>query len=180
METAFLVCAILGGTILIAQILLGLVGFGHDVDVDTDADADAGDHGDGFLGLLSVRAVSSAILFFGLGGRTAMYYGMEGPAALGIALLAGAGALYAVAMIMKSLAGLKADGTARVERAVGLAATVYLRIPGARTGQGKVHLMLQNRTVEYQAMTAGSELPTGAQVKVVAVVNSDTVEVEAA
>jgi hypothetical protein len=39
--------------------------------------------------------------------------------------------------------------------------------------------MLQNRTVEYQAMTAGSELPTGAQVKIVAVVNSDTVEVEA-
>ena len=178
METAFLACAALGGTILIGQILLGLVGFG--VDVDADTDADAGDHGDAFLGLLSVRTVSAALLFFGLGGRTALYYGLEEPAALGIAVLAGAGSLYAVAMIMKSLAGLKADGTTRVERAVGLAATVYLRIPGARAGQGKIHLMLQNRTVEYQAVTAGAELPTGAQVKVVAVVNSDTVEVEAA
>jgi hypothetical protein len=179
METAFLVCAILGGSILIGQILLGLVGFGHDLDVDTDADADVGDHGDTFLGLLSIRTVSAALLFFGLGGRTALYYGLEEPAALGLALLAGAGALYSVAMIMKSLAGLKADGTARVERAVGLAATVYLRIPGAKAGQGKITLMLQNRTVEYQAVTAGGELPTGAQVKVVAVVNSDTVEVEA-
>ena len=57
---------------------------------------------------------------------------------------------------------------------------MYLRIPGAKAGAGKVHLMLQNRTVEYQAVTAGAELPTGAPVKVVAVVNSDTVEVEAA
>ena len=40
--------------------------------------------------------------------------------------------------------------------------------------------MLQNRTVEYQAITSGDELATGRPIKVVAVVNSDTVEVEAA
>jgi hypothetical protein len=185
METAFLVCAILGGTFLICQVVAGLVGFGLDTDADTDTDVDSdadsgGDHGDGFLGMLTVRTISAAILFFGLGGMTALYYEAEGPAVFGLALLAGAAAFYGVAMIMKSLAALKADGTARVERSVGLAATVYLRIPAGRVGQGKVHLMLQNRTVEYQAVTAGAELPTGAQVKVVAVVNSDTVEVEAA
>jgi hypothetical protein len=176
METAFVICAILGGAVLVGQIVLGLVGFGFDV----DGDLDAVEHGDGFFGLLSIRAVSSAVLFFGLGGRTALYYELEEPAALGLAVLAGAAALYAVAMIMKALAGLKADGTARVERAVGLPATVYLRIPAARSGQGKIQLLLQNRTVEFRAMTAGDELATGAQVKVVAVVNSDTVEVEAA
>ena len=178
METAFLTCAILGGTILVCQVLIGLVGFEFHLDTD-GGDLDA-DHGDGFLGVLSIRAISSAFLFFGLGGLTALYYGMEEQAALGLALLAGAGALYAVAMIMKSLAGLKADGTARIERTVGLAATVYLRIPAEKSGAGKIHMKLQNRTVEYQALTAGPELPTGAQVKVVGVVNSDTVEVEAA
>lgn len=179
METAFLVCAILGGTLLICQILVGLVGHGLEHDMDADHDHGA-DHGNGFLGLLSIRAICAAILFFGLGGLTALYYRVEEPMAFGVAFLAGAAALYGVAMIMKSLAQLKSDGTVRVERSIGLAGTVYLRIPAGKSGQGKVHVMQQSRTVEYQAMTAGAELPTGAQVKVVAVVNSDTVEVEAA
>ena len=68
---------------------------------------------------------------------------------------------------------------ARIDRAVGCTGTVYLRVPGAKGGAGKVHLALQNRTVEYQAVTAGEEIPTGKPVKVVAVVNADTVEVEA-
>jgi hypothetical protein len=153
METAFLVCAIIGGTILICQVVAGLVGFGFDIDTDGIEHAD-GDHGDGFMHLLSVRAISSAIMFFGLGGLTALYYGMEDMPAFGIAIGAGAASLYAVAMIMKSLANLKSDGTARVERSIGLAATVYLRIPAARSGAGKIQMMLQNRTVEYKAMTA--------------------------
>jgi len=184
MDTAFLVCAILGGTVLVLQTAAGFLGFGadHDLDSDTDAqfDSDHGaDHGNGFLGLLSVRTVTAALLFFGLGGLTALYYGATEPAAFATAFAAGAAALYAVATIMKSLAGLQADGTVRVERAVGCAGTVYLRVPGGKAGPGKVHLMLQNRTVEYQAVTPGSELPTGTPIKVVAVLGPDTVEVEA-
>lgn len=185
METAFLVCAVLGGTVLACQLVAGLFGLGADHDLDTDANFDAGgsfdaDHGNEFLGLLTVRTVTAAVLFFGLGGRTALYYGAPEPAAFGLALGAGAAALYVVATIMKSLARLQADGTARVERAVGCAGTVYLRVPGGKAGPGKVHLTLQNRTVECQAVTPGSELPTGTPVKVVAVLGPDTVEVEAA
>jgi len=181
METAFLVCAILGGTLLLCQMLAGLVGVGTDHDVDHDLGHDA-DHSDAntFLGMLSVRAVISALLFFGIGGLSARSYGADEPTAFGIALVAGLLALYAIATIMKSLAGLKADGTVRMERSVGRSGTVYLRIPAARAGSGKIHLMLQNRTVEYQALTAGAELPTGTPIKVLAVINSDTVEVEAA
>lgn len=181
METVFLVCAAAGGTILICQMVAGLFGFGGDHDTDTDHDTTHdGQHGNWFLGMLSVRSIAAALMFFGLGGMTAFYYGAEEPAAFGVALGSGAAALYAVVMIMKSVAGLKHDGTARVERSVGRTGTVYLRVPGARAGSGKIHLMLQNRTVEYQAVTAGTELPTGTPIKVVAVVNPDTVEVEAA
>jgi len=185
METVFLVCALLGGTIAVCQLAMGLLGFGveHDTDTDTDHDfgADHGDsgHGNWFFGMLSVRSATAALLFFGLGGMTALSYGATEPAAFGIALGSGVLALYTVAMVMRSLSKLKADGTARIERAVGHAGTVYLRIPASKTGPGKIHLMLQNRTVEYQAVTAGDELPTGASVKVIAVVSSDTVEVEA-
>lgn len=185
MDTVFLVCAILGATLLACEIVAGMLGFGHDHDMDTggDADADHGDghgHGNSLFGMLTVRTVTAAVLFFGLGGLTARYYGLEETSAFGLALGAGALALYLVATAMRGLKGLKSDGTARIDRAVGTTGTVYLRVPGARGGSGKVHLMLQNRTVECLAVTAGDELPTGRPIKVVAVVNSDTVEVEAA
>ncbi len=172
-----MVCTILGGTLVVCLLAAGMFGFGGDH--DTDHDHDAG-HGNVFFGMLSVRAMTSALLFFGLGGMTARYYNADELAAFGIAVGSGVLTLYLVALAMKSLKQLKADGTARVERAVGCTGTVYLRIPGARAGAGKVQLMLQNRTVEYQAMTAGEELTTGRPIKVVAIINSDTVEVEAA
>jgi len=183
METVFIVCAILGGTFVICQVVAGLFGFGTESDSDFDADHEMGtdvDHGNVFLGMLSVRAITAALLFFGLAGMTALQYGAEELTAFLIAVGAGIGTIYAVGMMMKVIAQLKHDGTARVERSLGRTGTVYLRVPAARTGTGKVHLMLQNRTVEYQAVTVGTELPTGAPVRVVAVVNSDTVEVEAA
>ncbi len=178
MERVFLVCAAAGGTFLVCQILAGLIGFGGDHDTDTDSDSDS--DGSWFLGMLTVRAVTAAFLFFGIGGMIALQYEAEELSAFGIAVGSGLVALYLVALLMKSLAGLKSDGTARVDRAVGRTGTVYLRIPGGKAGPGKVQLMLQNRTVEYQAVTAGGELPTGTPIKVVAVVNADTVEVEAA
>ncbi|HEY1191244.1 MAG TPA: NfeD family protein [Gemmata sp.] len=185
METVFLVCAITGGTLVVCLLFAGMFGFAseHDVDHDTDADTDADHdsdtgHGNLLFGMLSVRTLTSALLFFGLGGMTARYYGASDVAAFGIAFGSGAAVFYLVALAMRAIKQLKSDGTVRVARAVGSTGTVYLRIPGARTGSGKVHLALQNRTVEYQAVTAGGELPTGLPVKVVAIVNSDTVEVE--
>jgi hypothetical protein len=187
MDTAFLICAALGATLLVCEVVAGMLGFGHDHDTDTDTGGDAdGDHGDGhghgngLFGMLSVRTATAAALFFGLGGLTARYYGAEEWQAFAAAAGAGALAFYLVAAVMRSLKGLKSDGTARIDRAVGHTGTVYLRVPGGRGGAGKVHLMLQNRTVEYQAITSGDELPTGRPIKVVAVVNADTVEVEPA
>jgi hypothetical protein len=194
METMFLVCAALGGTVLVIQLVLALMGIGADHDLDDGGGADVhvdgsdGDAHDGggahggnwFLGVLTFKTAIAALTFFGIGGKIAMNSGADDWAAVGIAIACGAAALYLVGMLMRSLHKMKSDGTARIERAVGHPATVYLRIPGSRAGAGKVHLNLQNRTVEYQAVTPGAELPTGAQVKVIAVVNADTVEVELA
>jgi hypothetical protein len=184
MDTAFLICAILGATLLVCELAAGMLGFGgHDADFDHDTDHDA-DHGEGhgnwLFGVLTVRTATAAVLFFGLGGLSALYYGLSDAGAFGIALGCGALALYLVAAAMRGLKRLRADGTVRIDRAVGCLGTVYLRVPGARAGAGKVHLNLQNRTVEYLAVTAGDEIPTGKPVQVVGVVGPDTVEVAAA
>ena len=61
--------------------------------------------------------------------------------------------------------------------AVGTTGTVYLSIPGHRTGSGKVHITVQNRLVEVQAVTAEDALPTGSPILVVDVQGNDTVVV---
>jgi membrane protein implicated in regulation of membrane protease activity len=197
MQTVFLVCAIVGGTLMLCQFVLGLLGVGHhDVgghDLPTDVDHDVGhepgheadhdhDHGHStwFTGVLTVRSVVTALTFFGLAGMAATSGGLEAPPALGVAFAAGVAALAAVAWIMRSLGRLRADGTLRIDRAVGQTGTVYLSVPAGRAGAGKVHLKLQNRIVEYQAVTANEELPTGSRVVVVSVSAPGTVEVAAA
>jgi hypothetical protein len=62
-------------------------------------------------------------------------------------------------------------------RTVGQCGTVYLPIPGQKSGRGKVQINLQNRTMEYPAVTAQDSLPTGSKVVVVGVIGSDTIEV---
>ena len=70
-----------------------------------------------------------------------------------------------------------ADQGKRVQRALGKNATVYLRIPGQKSGAGKVTVDVNGREVEYEAMTTGPEIATGARVQVVGVLGPDTLEV---
>jgi hypothetical protein len=209
METIFLICAIVGGTLLVCQFVLGLLGFGHhevggghdfQADAPHDFGHDAGhdaahahdsdqahdhDHSHAYTawltGVLTFRAIVAALTFFGLAGMAAITSGLEPQpqVSLLIASAAGLGALFLVAFVMRMLARLRSEGTVRIERAVGATGTVYLSIPGHRTGMGKVQLKLQNRIVEYQAITALDELPTGSLVVVVAVTGPGTVEVAA-
>ena len=181
-QTIYLFCAIGGGTLLVCQFLLGLLGMGHHDagghDLHHDAHTGDHDHGSWFVGVLSFRSLVAGVTAFGLAGMTAtVNIGLEPLPAFALALAGGVGVLYLVAYLMRMLHRLKSDGTARIERAVGQPATVYLTIPAAKAGVGKVTLSLQNRTVEYQAMTPHQQLPTGAKVVVTGVLGPDTVEV---
>jgi membrane protein implicated in regulation of membrane protease activity len=184
-ETLFLVCAGVGATILLLQVLAGALGIGGDHadpghhEFGTghgDADHDGGD-GNWFLGLLTFRAVCAAVAFFGLAGLSARYYALPETAQLATAALGGFAALYLVATLMKLLYRMKADGGVRINHAVGKTGTVYLRVPGHNAGPGKVTVSVQNRTVELEAFTAATELPTGTPVRVVAVRGPSSVEV---
>jgi membrane protein implicated in regulation of membrane protease activity len=182
MDSLYLVAAGLGGAVIVCQFLLSAAGVGHDHDAggdhDTDHDADKG-HGNVFLGLLTVRSAAAGVAFFGLGGLTARYFGQEPLPAFSAAAFGGFAALYAVAALMKAMRSLRHDGTARIETAVGRTGTVYLVVPGANAGPGKVTLTVQDRTVECEAVTAApAGIPTGSPVRVVRVVGPNRVEVE--
>ncbi len=194
MENLFLFCAIFGGTVLVAQFFLGFGSEEHDSEGPEDApdaigaiegDASEQTHGDAahhdstwIFGVLTMRTMLIGVTFFGLTGKAAMASGFEQPRPLLIAVGCGLAAMYGVYFLMRGLYKLTADGTERIDRSIGEEATVYLAIPGRNQGVGKVHVTVQQRSLEYEAMTVGERLPTGTRVVVVGVLGSDRVEVE--
>jgi hypothetical protein len=164
---------------------------GHGFDGSLDGDASL-DHGgevghatDGdlthhesswFYEVLSIRTLAAAGTFFGLVGKTTLAYGHPPIAALVYAIFAGGAAMYAVYWLFKQVYKLQTSGNENVRRAIGLPATVYVPIPAARAGVGKVTFRLQDRTVEYVAVTTeDSRLATGEKVIIVGIVNPSTV-----
>jgi hypothetical protein len=205
METFFLLCAVFGGTVLVAQFLLGFGGdHEHGGEGAEDAPDDIGamhadvggheaahaadghEHHDGqahhsstwMFGVLTFRTVLIGMTFFGLTGKAAMASNLPQPQPVLIAVVCGLGAMYGVYFLMRGLYKLTADGTERIDRAVGQEGLVYLAIPGQNGGVGKIHVPVQNRTLEYEAMTAGERLATGSRVVVVGVLGAGRVEVE--
>ena len=180
----FILCAVVGGTIMVCQFVLTMIGLGGDADfadhVPDDLSSDShGDHGSWLFGVISFRTLSAAFGFFGLGGWAVRAGGLGVPLQLLAAVGSGAAAMYGVHYIMLLFSRLSHDGTVRIDGAIGKTGTVYIPIPAKRTGVGKIQLKLQNRIVEYPAMTSGDEkLPTGAKVVVVKLLESSTLEVE--
>lgn len=203
MTAFFLVCAVVGGTVLICQFVLTLVGLGggHDVDLSHDVghdfsggaghDGSAGDsqgadghdahghHGSSWLfSVISFRTLVAAFTFFGLVGYAAEQAGLGlGPQLL-LAGAAGIGSMYGVHWIVRSMGRLAEDGTVKIRTALGQEGTVYVPIPAAKAQAGKVQLKLQNRLVEYEAVTSSAEkLATGTKIRVVGF-TGNTLEVE--
>lgn len=195
---------IVGGTVLLFQFALMLLGLGHDSDVaglggaDVDisvhtggdlhtggtdwheaADADLG-HPEGpwFYEILSLRTLSAAATFFGLTGKTLLAYGHSPLLTFAWASFAGLAAMWIVYWLFKQVYKLQHAGTEDIRNALGRPASVYVPIPGNRGGLGKVTFRMQDRLVEYQAVTEDDDrLVTGEKVVVVGIVNSDTVRV---
>ena len=201
----FAFCAIVAGSIFVLQFVLLLIGFGGEgADFETDipeagdVDFDGGamgdfdgdgqlDHGDGvpdhgstwLFGVISLRTVVAALTFFGLAGLAMDGAGQGALIALPVAIVAGAGAMFIVHFLMRSLHQLSQDGKLRIRNAVGRTGTVYIPIPEHNAAAGKIQIRMQGRLEELAAMNGTNEpLKTGTKVRVVGIVTGSTVQVE--
>jgi hypothetical protein len=184
MTSFFVVCTVLGGGVLILQLLLGLFGVdaahGLDhLDAPHDFGHDAADGAAGGLHLFSVRALSAGLAFFGLSGLAATSAGWPLLLVLVAAVVPGFLAMLLVAFSMRWILRLESDRSIHVTSAIGEGGVVYIPIPGTDSGAGRVTLTLNGRTVEYDAVTSGAALSTGTKVTVVDVREPDIVEVVA-
>jgi hypothetical protein len=202
LDTIYLICAVAGGTILLCQFALALFGLGHDgaglgdhASGDFSGDAHGGDFGSHHGGaddathhdsthlfaVVSFRTLVTAAAFFGVTGLATRSGGLPATTTLVLSIVAGAIAMYSMYGLLRLIASLNSSGNEHIGNAVGLTATVYVPIPAASKGAGKVQLSMQNRIVEYQAVTDDAEpLKTGETVDVVGILNSDTVQVRRA
>ncbi len=207
MGTVFLIAAVVGGTILVCQFLLSLLGLGEHTGADVAHHLGGGFHGGGHPGgdfhadhsgdahaeaeehtgsshlfaMVSFRTVVAAAAFFGAAGKAALSAGYATSTAFVLATIVGLFAMYGMYWLMRTIASMDSYGNERISNAIGRQATVYIPIPATRNGAGKVQLSMQNRIVEYEAVTDDAEpLKTGDLVEVIGVTNVDTVQVRRA
>jgi hypothetical protein len=172
MSSLFLTFLVIGAVVLLIQLVLGFTG----IDGDGLFEEGHGDASDG-LDLFTVRALSAAAAAFGVVGLGLMQVGLAGWLALPIALVTGIAAAVGVASTLRSLKRLEQDKSFVVESAIGLPATVALGIPGAKSGEGKIHLIAHERFQEFNAVTEEEAIPSGTPVFVVDVLSPDTLVV---
>lgn len=169
MTTFFLATLGIGIVVLLVQLLLGLAGLGHH-DL-----FDEGGH-DG-LDLFTVRALAAAAATFGLVGLLISRAGLSSVIAVVAGLIAALLAAVGVASAVRAMHRFEVDKSFDIATTLGLEGKVSLSIPGARSGEGKIHVVAHGRFLELHAVTAEGDIPHGTVVSVIDTVSSDTVVV---
>lgn len=192
MDQVYFWCAAIAGSLFVVQTVLTLVGLGNtDLDVDVgDLDLDVGDIDlDGtdvdhsavsdahFVGMLSLKAIIAGATVFGLTGLAAGRQ-FDATRTVLIAMGSAAATMYAVGWLVHKMHQLNSDGTVHIKECLGTIGAVYLKIPGSKSGVGKVTVEIQGRTMEYSAVTEGELLPSGSKVRISGILNSDTLVVK--
>lgn len=184
------ICAIAASVVFVIQNALMLLGIGDfdsdaSADVPTDFDTDvAADAHNGTLGsagvfsLFTLRNFINFFLGFGWGGVTFASVIESKALLIIVSFLIGIVFVAIFAFLFRAILKLEHSGNFKVEECVGQAATVYLRIPANHTDAGKVQVSTGGAIHEMLAYTDGPELPSGAHVTVIKVIDAETLLVE--
>lgn len=151
------------------------------VDTDFDGPDNAMDGVDGTSGMNLYTFRNFVNFFLGFGWTSVLLYEQIASKALlfTLAFLVGVVLVAIVMYLFKWLSTMQQSGNINVwKSAVGCHGKVYLTIPGERAGVGKVQITINNAVREYDALTDGETLRTGAAVKVVEVIDASTLLVE--
>ncbi len=194
LSQGFFVAAVFFSTLFIWQLVSSVAALGGVEAVDAEGGVEVGedlDLGDGDAGgmdaqeaaglatfrLLSIRSLLAFGTLFSWAG--ALYLQQDGAQWWAVlrAVLWGVAGLLVVALFFWFLPRLTEEGTAKLNTAVGRSGQVYLDIP--ENGVGQVRVLVGNTIKFVKARSrTGERLPAGTSVRVVALVDSVTIEVE--
>ena len=154
MEQIFFWIGIVSTLFMIVQIILmSLSSFGGDIDIDGDGDIDIDT--DSGVSIFTIKTITA---FFAVGSWSGLLTCALASdklqwLAVIVALCAGTAAMLAMAFCLKAIMKLQCNGAFQIDKIVGQQATVYVSIPPARSGRGKITMNAQGRFVELDAVT---------------------------
>lgn len=180
------------------QLVMMLIGMGdHDMssghdfhmDVHTDADSfdvdvDSGDAGgtdslEGSFNLLTVKNLIAFMMIFGWAGLYAIEEGWKIGTIIFFSCSLGITTIIILGLIMYILSKAQSSGTMDIRNALHQTGRVYIPIDPRDEGTGRVQIAVQGSTREIRAITKDREkLETGTPIRVVGIINHNTVEVE--
>ena len=171
--------AIATSLIFIIETILTFIGIDHDMDTDFDM-SDGSFEGDTSMNLYTFRNLVNFLL--GMSWTAILLKESITSIALlmVISVVAGALLVAAVMWMFRWLSTMQQSGNIDVFKcAVGCQGKVYLTIPAARSGAGKVQITINETVREYDALTDSDEaIKTGTPIKVVEVLDPSTLLVE--
>lgn len=206
LEQVFYYCAIPATIILVLQTILSIFGIGHgDTELDGGGNADFSGHVDINMDTntdlsgdtmteptgLDVIESASSLRFFSIRGIVAFFslFGWVGVVLAGVGLnifivfliatICGLIGMFVIAMMFYLISKMQRNGNINIKNAIGNTGQVYLTIPAKQSGVGKIQIIIQEILTEVSAMTNSSKpLPTGTMVRVVDVIDINTLLVE--
>ena len=150
-----------------------------DVDVDTSMDGSDLSNIDGGANLYTFRNFVNFFLGFGWTAIILQPSVKSTALLVIISVLVGLALVALVMYMFKWLNSMQQSGNINVYKsAVGCQGKCYLSIPGERAGEGKVQITIQGAVREYNAVTDGDTIKTGASVKVIEAIDGNTLLVE--
>lgn len=167
-EQIFWVTALVFSLLLLIQFILSLTGLGFDD--DTDGYTSGHDHD---FSIFSVRSIIAFFAFLGWTGVLMLGVGLNLWLAVLLGLLMGGIAMFLVAYLIFWFSRLGQESNLQAHDTLYQKGEVYTTIPPARTGKGRVMVKARHVLREWEAMTDGPAIPTGAAIWVADVLDDN-------
>lgn len=154
----FSIPAIIGTIYFLIQIVMGGLGGDLDIDVDMDADPGLSDTPGAEFGVLSAQTLSAFFMGSGWMGFAALRLldvGFGG--AVVIALVSGVFFGWLIMRALRSMLRLQNSGNVSLSDCLGKPGDVYVQVPPAGRGMGRVKVVLGNRQREFNCVQTGEE-----------------------
>ena len=165
-EQVFWGISIVSSALFAFQLLITLIGLDSDLDLDLD-DMDGG------VSIISLRTIVAFLLFFGWTGVMCLSNGLSPAKTLMVSFLIGFLAMIAVAYIFALVLKLQESGTVDLTGAVAAQGEVYVTIPKEKKGKGLIHISIEGKMMEFEAISKKGEIETGSKVEVLKVMKNN-------
>ena len=179
--TIYGIMAVFGTAIFVVKLLLTLfVGIDADADFDTDMDGGLEAH-TGDFSMFSILSVISFLMGAGwMGLACRAEWGMSGVASFFAALGFGTFLMFISSFGLYQMRRMNVTGGYDPKNAIGKIARVYLRIPERGKGEGQIQVDIDGNQKVMPAVSASAAIDSFAAVKVIDVLDGDTLIVEPA